>query len=234
MSAAPQTPPTSTATTSGSAASASAGSISRSTRTKDQVNNAYASTFGIPTGIKLEQFNGSDWANWSGIMEAILTLHEANDLLRFRSAPTNVPTIEWESVQRRVKVYLRLYIKPDVYSLITSATDLPTFKDKWDKLKDTYGSASGSTTMFNLWRQLTQATLDDSIPMAQQLAKINETREVLSNTSMGITDNQFCLILLHALPNSYEVLASTILASGGPDKLKHSEIIAQILNEEGH
>src|SRR5712672_2406562 len=234
MSAAPQTPPTSTATASGSAASASAGSVSGSAGTKDRVNNTYASNFGIPTGIKLEQFDGSDWVNWSGIMEAILTLHEADDLLRFRSAPTNVPSLEWESVQRRVKAYLRLYIKPDVYSLIASATDLPTFKDKWDKLKDTYGGASGSTTAFNLWRQLTQATLDDSTPMAQQLAKINETREALSNVSMGITDNQFCLILLHALPNSYEVLASTILASGGPDKLKHSEIITQILNEEGH
>jgi len=69
--------------------------------------------------------------------------------------------------------------------------------------------------------------------MAQQLAKINETCEALSNVSMGITDNQFCLILLHVLPNSYEVLASTILASGSPDKLKHSKIIAWILNEEG-
>jgi len=110
MSAAPQMPPTSTATTSGSTASASAGSVSGSAGTKDWVNNTYGSTFGIPTGIKLEQFDGLDWANWSGIMEAILTLHEAEDLLRFTSAPTNVPTIEWESVQRRVKVYLHLYI----------------------------------------------------------------------------------------------------------------------------
>src|SRR5712671_574138 len=233
MSTAPQTPSTSTMTTSGSVASASTGSVSRSAGTKDRVNNTYGSTFGIPTRIKLEQFDGLDWANWSGIMEAILTLHEAKDLLRFTSAPTNVPTIEWESIQRRVKAYLHLYIKPDVYSLIASGTDLPTFKDKWDKLKDTYSGASSSTTAFNLWRQLTQATLDDSIPMAQQLAKINETHEALSNASMGITNNQFCLILLHTLPNSYEVLASTILASSGPDKLKHSEIIAWILNVEG-
>src|SRR5712671_7239682 len=90
MSAAPQMPPTSTATTSGSAASASAGSVSGSTGTKDWVNNAYGSTFGILTGIKLEQFDRSDWANWSRIMEAILTLHEAEDLLRFTSVPTNV------------------------------------------------------------------------------------------------------------------------------------------------
>ena len=70
--------------------------------------------------------------------------------------------------------------------------------------------------------------------MAQQLAKINEMCEALTNASMGITNNQYCLILLHALPNSYEVLASMILTSGGPDKLKHSKIITQILNEEGH
>jgi len=70
--------------------------------------------------------------------------------------------------------------------------------------------------------------------MAHQLAKINETCVALTNTSMGITDNQFCLILLHALPDSYKVLASTILASGTLDKLKHSKIIAQIINEEAH
>src|SRR5712671_4043420 len=68
--------------------------------------------------------------------------------------------------------------------------------------------------------------------MAHQLAKINETCIALTNASMGITDNQFCLILLHTLPDSYEVLASTILASGAPDKLNHSKIITQIINEE--
>jgi len=79
MSAAPQMPPTSTTTTSGSVASTSTGSVSGSAGTKGQVNNAYGSTFRIPTGIKLEQFDGSDWVNWSGIMEVILMLHECND-----------------------------------------------------------------------------------------------------------------------------------------------------------
>ena len=69
--------------------------------------------------------------------------------------------------------------------------------------------------------------------MASQLAKINEARVALTNAQMGITDIQYCLILLHALPTSYEVLASTILAAGPPSSLKHSEIIARIINEEG-
>ena len=70
--------------------------------------------------------------------------------------------------------------------------------------------------------------------MASQLAKLNEARVALSNANMGVTDIQFCLILLNALPASYEVLASTVLASGAPSALQHSKIIVCILNEEGH
>src|SRR5258708_19793892 len=50
---------------------------------------------------------------------------------------------------------------------------------------------------------------------------------------MGITDIQYCLILLNTLPSSYEVVATTILALGALSMLSHTEIITQILNEEG-
>jgi transposase InsO family protein len=203
------------------------------TGSSGRVANAYSTTFGMPSGIHLGQFDGSGWSTWSGTIEAILTLHEAEDVFTLITTPPGIDQSDWESVQRRTKAYLRLYVKPDVYSLIASDTDYPTFKQKWDKLKDTYGGASGSTTIFNLWIQLTQARLDDAQPMAPQLAKINEARVSLANASMGVTDTQFSLILLHALPTSYEVLASTILATGAPSSLKHSEIIARIINEEG-
>src|SRR5260370_8058773 len=148
-------------------------------------------------------------------------------------APSRVDKGEWDSLQRRTKAYLCLYVKPDVFSLIASDAKFPTFKNKWEKLKQVYGSATGSTTIFNLWIQLTQAHLDDSQPMTSQLAKLNEARVNLSNASMGITDIQYCLILLNALPSSYEVVATTILASGAPSMLSHTEIITRILNEKG-
>jgi hypothetical protein len=78
-----------------------------------------------------------------------------------------------------------------------------------------------------------QAQLNNNVPMATQLAKLNEACVSLSNASMGVTDIQFCLILLNALPASYEVVAFTILASGTPSALSHMEIIVQIINEEG-
>ena len=167
------------------------------TSASTRVSNAHASTFAIPNGIALTQFDGSDWANWSNTLEAVLCLHEADNIVRHAAPLTGVDPGEWNIVHRRGLAYLRLFIKPDIYSLIASSVDYPTFFDKWQVLSNTYGGASGSTTIFNLWISITQARLDDSAPMAPQLAKLNETRVALFNASMGITDTQYCLILLH-------------------------------------
>ena len=105
------------------------------------VEQSYSTTFGMPSGIKLAQFDGSDWSNWSGMLKAILTLHEAEDVFASSSAPLGVNKGEWDSIQRRTKAYLHIYVKPNVFSLISSNAKFPTFKDKWDKLKQVYGGA---------------------------------------------------------------------------------------------
>src|SRR5258708_17280012 len=211
----------------------SSGSTSSPANTHTCLGQAYSTTFSMPSGIKLSQFDGSNWSNWLGILKALLTLHEAEDIFALKMAPSRVDKSEWDSLQRRTKAYLHLYVKPNVFSLIASDAEFPTFKNKWEKLKQVYGGATSSTTIFNLWIQLTQARLDDSQPMISQLAKLNEAWVNLSNTSMGITDIQYCLILLNTLPSSYEVVATTILTSGAPSMLSHTDIIARILNEEG-
>jgi hypothetical protein len=89
-------------------------------------------TFGMPAGITLPQFDGTGWANWSGILEALLVLHEAKDVFLIDTCPPSVNQDDWNSIQRRTKAYLRLYVKQDIYSLITNNTTLPSFKHKWD------------------------------------------------------------------------------------------------------
>ena len=121
-------------------------------------------TFGMPAGITLPQFNGTGWANWSGILEALLALHEAEDVFLIDECPDDINEDDWNSIQRRTKAYLRLYIKQDVYSLIADDTTLPSFKHKWDRLSATYSGTSGRTTIFNLWIQLTQARLSRTPP----------------------------------------------------------------------
>src|SRR6266404_8216673 len=197
------------ATASSSTAAPAASSSSKSTPTR--VNNSYLNlnNWSLPSGIQLPQFDGTNWSQFSGVLEAVLTLMEGKDLINLQATPSGTDTADWDSLQRRSCTYLQLYVKQDVFSLVASNTEFPHFKSKWDKLKELYGSATGSTTIFNLWINLTQARLDDSSPMAPQLAKLNESRVALANTSMGVTDTQYCLILLNALPSSYEVLAST-------------------------
>jgi hypothetical protein len=86
------------------------------------ISNASLSTFGLPSGIALPQLDGSNWAHWSGTLEAILTLHEAEDVIRLSTNPdpANISAEVWDSLQRRAKAYLCLYTKQDVYSLVAS------------------------------------------------------------------------------------------------------------------
>jgi hypothetical protein len=117
-----------------------------------RISNASISTFRVPSGIQLPQLYGSNWTLWSGILEALLTVHEAEDVIHHTTNPdpANITGDVWDSVQRRAKAYLRLYTKQDVYSLVASDMDLPTFKQKWDVLKATYSGEAGSTSVFNM------------------------------------------------------------------------------------
>jgi hypothetical protein len=207
--------------------------VTGGTTSASRISGASMLNLGVPHSVHLPHFDGTGWSDWSGTLEAILSLYEADNGILHATCPAGTDVDEWAAVSRRAKAYLCLYIKPDVYSLIASEVDYPTFKDKWDLLCNTYSGASGSTTVFKNWIQLTQAHLNDSTPMAAQLAKLNGARVNLFTAGMGVSDTQYCLILLHALPTSYEVLASTILAAGTPNTLKHAEITVHILNEEG-
>jgi hypothetical protein len=74
------------------------------------------------------------------MLEAILTLYEAEDIINHLTPPTGVAQDDWDAVQRRGKAYMRLYTKPDVYSLVASDVDYPSFKAK-----------VGSTEVHLLW-----------------------------------------------------------------------------------
>ena len=197
-----------------------------------RIKAAAANPFNAPSGVNLKPLTGENWNVWSGTMSALMQFNSVDSILTHDACLSGVDADDWDSVQMKTKAYLRLYCVADVYSTVESDTDYPTFKDKFEQLRDTYGGV-GSTAAFNIWIELTQAWLDDTSPLAPQLAKLNEARLKLSNARMGVSDIQYCLILLNVLPDSYEVVASTLLASGPVSSLKHSEINARILNEEG-
>ena len=115
-----------------------------------------------------------------------------------------------------------------VYSQIADKFAFLTVKDRWDELKCLYSGDTGSTTVFNNWITLTQTHLDENQPLGPQLMKLNEAHVNLANAKMGVSDTQYCFILLRALPESYEMLTSTILTIGNPTNLHPSNVVAHI------
>src|SRR6266571_6093586 len=228
---APPAPPSGTGSSTGGSGGGGSSSSSNPVSAA-RIKTAAGSILYMPSGTQLEVLSGYNWSSWSGVFTALLQLNEVDAILSYAALPSGVDPDDWASVQKKAKAYLRLYCAADVYSTVESDVDFPTFKEKYKQLRDTYGGV-GSTAIFNLWIELTQARLDDGSPLAPQLSKLNEARVKLSNAGMGVSDIQYCLILLNALPESYEVVASTLLASGPASDLKYSEITACILNEEG-
>ena len=197
-----------------------------------RIKSAAASNLTVPSGTTLEVLSGSNWNAWSGVLRAILQFLDVDSILIHDTCPQGVDAEDWSTIQKKITAYMRLHCQADVFSTIESDVDFPSFKHKFDRLNETYGGV-GSTAVFNLWIELMQARLDDSSPLAPQLAKLSEACIKLSNANMGVSDIQYCLILLNALPKTYKIVASTLLALGPATALKFSEITACILNEEG-
>jgi hypothetical protein len=109
----------------------------------------------------------------------------------------------------------------------------PLCESKWDVLKVLYSGQEGSTSVFNMWIALVQTKFDNASPLSPQLAKLNELWVALANANMGVTETQYSLILLNALPSSYKTVATILLASGAATSLKPSDISARVINKEG-
>ena len=78
------------------------------------ISSASNTTFGMPSGISLPVFNGTEYSTWAGILEAILALHEADNVIFHDTVPTGGDAGDFAMISRRAKAYLRLFIKPDV------------------------------------------------------------------------------------------------------------------------
>jgi hypothetical protein len=212
MSAAPATPAT--------AAAASTGPLAIS-----RITSSSLSTFALPSGINLPKLNGANLTYWSQTFKALLTIQEAEDIITVDTNPdpANISNEQWDSLMKRGNAYLCLYTDQDVYSLVASNIQFPNFKSKWDALKALYSGQEGSTSIFNMWIALVQTKFDDTSPLAPQLAKLNELRVALANANMGVTETQYSLILLNALPSSYETVATILLASVQPRHLAKAQ-----------
>ncbi|KZP19897.1 hypothetical protein FIBSPDRAFT_892288 [Athelia psychrophila] len=104
----------------------------------------------------------------------------------------------------------------------------------WDKLKEKYGKV-GLVSGFSSFQSLFNYRCDGSKPIRPQIALMENLRHKVSTSGIAVSDMWFSLIILNSLPQSYQILGTTILSMRSKmDDLNPSDIIAKIEEEETH
>ncbi|KZP15682.1 hypothetical protein FIBSPDRAFT_895531 [Athelia psychrophila] len=104
----------------------------------------------------------------------------------------------------------------------------------WDKLKEKYGKV-GLVSGFSSFQSLFNYRCDGSKPIRTQIAQMENLRHKVTTSGIDVSDMWFSLIILNSLPQSYQILGTTILSMRTNMKeLDPFDIIAKIEEEETH
>ncbi|KAF7964409.1 hypothetical protein HWV62_8471, partial [Athelia sp. TMB] len=103
----------------------------------------------------------------------------------------------------------------------------------WDRIQDKYGKV-GLVSGFSSFQSLFNYRCDNK-PIRAQIARMEDLRHKVSQSGIAVNDMWFSLIILNSLPQSYQILATTLLSMREKmDELSPSDIIAKIEEEETH
>jgi len=106
-----------------------------------------------------------------------------------------------------------------------------TAKNMWDTLHTAYSKVSAMEAFVDL-RNLYRAQLDVTTPLLTQINLLTNTRDRIIAAGLSISSQNFALILLLALPDTWSHLSSAILAMTDLTKLDPGVVRARILDEE--
>ena len=154
-----------------------------------------------------------------------------------KPAATNAPTEaeshaieDWDRHNDKGLGMIQLSIKMTIRQSINRKE---TLTKNWKRLQETYSTCSG----LNLWMDVTRyygMMFNPKQPLTQQINEMSKLRSRIMAADMG-SDNIHAMLILKALPSTYEVTQQTILANVKNYKeLTSANIRAQILAEELH
>ncbi|KZP13643.1 hypothetical protein FIBSPDRAFT_897200 [Athelia psychrophila] len=98
----------------------------------------------------------------------------------------------------------------------------------WERIKDKYGKV-GLVSGFSSFQSLFNYRCDGSKPIRTQIAQMENLRHKVTTSGIDVSDMWFSLIILNSLPQSYQILGTTILSMRTKmQELDPFEIIAKI------
>lgn len=179
------------------------------------------------TKIRIEKFEGQDFAWWKMQVEDLLC---QKDLLQVLTGnkPEKVKDDEWADMDRKALAVIRFTLAKSVAFNIVKET---TAKGLMKALSNMYEKPSASNKVF-LIRQLVNTRMKEGASVAAHVNDFNNLISRLLSVDIEFDDEVQALLLLSSLPESWSGFVTAISSSSGSTKLKFEGIRDSILGED--
>lgn len=190
---------------------------------------------------RMEMLKASNWMPWKRRMLAVLRdlgleKYIAKDASMPESATPNAPTTEEIEAQRRwregdakARTRIELAIGDSEMIHISGAM---TAREMWDQLTMVKES-KGKLGMLATRRALYRASAEEGFDMVEHISKLRKLQEELHLMDNLVSDEDFLMILVTSLPESWDTYTSSFLgSSGNKPTLKSHELVAMLLEED--
>ena len=188
----------------------------------------------------MELLKAHNWMPWKRRMLAVimdlgLEQYVAEDAKRPGSAKAGEPTdaeikaqTAWDKGDAKTRCRIELAISDAEMVHIMGAR---TAREMWEQLC-TVKESKGRLGLLATRRALFRATAEEGCDMAEHIAKLRQLQEELHIMGSVVSDEDFVMILLTSLPESWENYASSFLgSSGNKPTVKSQELVGVLLEE---
>lgn len=154
-----------------------------------------------------EKLNRNNYCLWKKKAECVLIRDDTWCVIR-DSVP-NQPDAQWIRKDESARASIYLMIEDDLFGLIDEAT---TAKEAWQLLKTRFETFSFSECVF-VMKKLCKMQLDDFHDMEQHINEIQMEMKKLASMGEKLGEKWEVAMILRSLPDSYDVLVTTLEAS---------------------
>jgi hypothetical protein len=188
----------------------------------------------------MEMLKATNWMPWKRRMQAVLRdlgleKYVAKDAKIPESADPQRPTTEekeaarkWVEGNAKVQTRIELAISDPEMIHISGAMSVWEMWDQLTMVKESKGKLGVLATRRTLYRM----TADEGFDMVEHISKLRKLQEELHLMENKVEDEDFVMILITSLPESWDNYTSSYLASSGnKPTLKSHELVAVLLEE---
>ncbi|KAL2228761.1 UNVERIFIED_CONTAM: Retrovirus-related Pol polyprotein from transposon TNT 1-94 [Sesamum indicum] len=174
----------------------------------------------------VERFNGSDFGFWRMQMEAYLYGKDLYEPLVEKSEKTSDK--EWKVLDRKAMSAIILSLSRNVAYHVKGAKST---KEVLQTLADMYEKPSAMNKVM-LMKKLFRLQMEERKSVADHLNDFHQLTTQLACVDIVFDDEVKALILLSSLPDSWDVVVTSVSTSSGKEKMKFDNIRDMMLNEE--